>query len=191
MSPFRKRRTKGDFPSFRGQTCWMDLFRSPATDSPVVSYVLDANLRSKGSLPEAGNPPNPAFAKADRGMYGISSGGVAVYLQAGLGFWPRFGQQPHPAPKLALVHQPPQPADAVVDQADGPSRPAPTTAVRGRQPFRRRSQAAGGRPSGQRRLPPWSHRPGPSGSPPIARANAGKSAPGRFSGSSAIANRRS
>ena len=138
-------------------------------------------------------------ALSDRGMYGVSSGGVAVDLQAGLGLWPRFGQQPHPAPELAPVHQPPQPADAVVDQADGPSRPAPTTAVRGRQPFRRRSQAAGGGlPVKGVFHPPvvaggrlWSHRPGPSGPPPIAPANAGKSAPGRFSGSSAIANRRS
>ena len=57
-------------------------------------------------------------ALSDRGMYGVSSGGVAVDLQAGLGLWPRFGQQPHPAPELAPVHQPPQSADAVVDQAD-------------------------------------------------------------------------
>lgn len=54
---------KEDFPSFRGQTCGMDLCRPQATNSPVVEYFFDVNLPSKSSLPEVGNPPNPPFAK--------------------------------------------------------------------------------------------------------------------------------
>ena len=44
------------------------------------------------------------------------------------------------------MQQPSQPVDAVADYADGPSRPAPTAVVSGRQVFRRRSQVTWGNP---------------------------------------------
>ncbi len=48
-------------------------------------------------------------------------------LQVGLGFRPGFGQQPDPAPQVAFEHQPPEPIDAVADDADG-ARPTPNGA---------------------------------------------------------------
>ena len=118
-------------------------------------------------------------------MYGVSSGGVSVDLQAGLGFRPRFGQQPDLAPEPATVHQPPQPADAVVGLG---RRSVPACSYYCSEWTPGISEALSGcrgQSSGQRRLPLWSHRPRRSGSLPIARANAVKSAPGRPSGSSA------
>ena len=40
-----------------------------------------------------------------------------------------FGQQPYPAPEAAPEQQPPQPVNAVADDADGPYRPAPGVAA--------------------------------------------------------------
>ena len=79
-------------------------------------------------------------------MYRVSCRGMAGDLQVGFGFRPGFGQQPYPAPEPAPVQQPPQPGNAVPDDADGPSRLLPATAVSGRQRLGRRSQAAGGQP---------------------------------------------
>ena len=81
---------------------------------------------------------------ADKGMYRVSCGGVIGDLEVGFGFRPRLRQQPHPAPEPSLTHQLVQPVDAVPDYADGPPRPAPTAAMRGRQRFGRCSKTAWG-----------------------------------------------
>ena len=92
----------------------------------------------------------------------FSGRGMAGDLQVGLGFRPRLRQQPDPAPEPAPVQQPPQPVDAVADDADGPYRPAPRGAA-----------------AGSRRLPPGCRRPGPAASPPTTPASGGRSAPDR------------
>ena len=56
---------------------------------------------------------------------------MASNLQVGLGFRSGFGQQPDPAPEAAPEQQPPQPVNAVADDADGPYRPAPGVAAPG------------------------------------------------------------
>ncbi len=76
----------------------------------------------------------------------LSRGRMAGDLQVGLGFRPRFGQQPYPAPEPAPVQQPPEPGDTVPDYPYGSYRLLWATAVSGRQSPGRRSQAAGGHP---------------------------------------------
>ena len=50
-------------------------------------------------------------------------------LQAGLGLWPGFGQQPDAAPESALEEEPPEPVDAVPDYTYGTARLAPGVAM--------------------------------------------------------------
>ena len=68
---------------------------------------------------------------------------MADDLDAGIRFRPRFRQQPNPTPEPALVQQPPQPAYAVPDYADGPYRPVVGATVLGRRCLGRGSEIAG------------------------------------------------
>ena len=45
-------------------------------------------------------------------------------LQAFLGLWPRFGQQPDASPQATLDQQAPEPVDTVADRADAARRTA-------------------------------------------------------------------
>ena len=115
--------------------------------------------------------------------------GMASNLQLGLGFRPGLRQQPDPAPEAAPEQQPPQPVDAVADDADGPYRPAPGVAAPGSRRLGRRAQVAWSNPAVMGVFHPpvvaggrlWCHRPGPAGSPPTAPASGGRCGPGRFS----------
>ena len=69
----------------------------------------------------------------DRGMYGVLWRDKSGYLQVGLGFRPRFGQQLDPAPEPSPVQRAPEPGDAMADYADGPSRLLRAAAMSGRQ----------------------------------------------------------
>ena len=77
----------------------------------------------------------------------FSRRGMANNLQIWFGFRPRFGQQPDLAPEAAPEQQPPQPVDAVADDADGPYRPAPGVAAPGIRRLGRRAQVAWGNPA--------------------------------------------
>ena len=68
---------------------------------------------------------------------------MADDLDAGIGFGPGFGQQPNPPPEPALAQQPPQPAYAVPDYADGPYRPVVGATVLGKWCLGRGSEIAG------------------------------------------------
>ena len=110
--------------------------------------------------------------------------------QGWFGFRPGFGQQPDTVPEPSSEQQPPQPVDAVADDADGPYRPAPGVAAPGSRrppyPVRVRLWAACagclGQSCGHGRLPPWCRRPGPAASPPTAPASGGRHALGRCAG---------
>ena len=125
--------------------------------------------------------------------------GMASNLQVGLGFRPGLRQQPDPAPEAAPEQQPPQPVNAVADDADGPYRPAPGVAAPGSRRsriqygagFGRRAQVAWSNPAVMGVFHPpvvaggrlWCRRPGPAVLPPTAPASGGRRAPGRCAGS--------
>ena len=81
-------------------------------------------------------PPGSVTPSA-RGLTGVGMGfscrGMAGDLQVGLGFRPGFGQQPDAVPEPAPEKQPPQPVDAVADDADDPARPTARAAMGGSQ----------------------------------------------------------
>ena len=169
--------------------------RGPALPGPVEDIPAHGNPARAGVcrrwLRGATLPPATPPGTLTGVCMGFSCRGMAGDLQVELGFRPGFGQQPDPAPEPAPEQQPPQPVNAVADYAAGPTRPAPTAVVSGRQVFRRRSQVAGSNPPVIGVFHPpvvaggrlWSHRPGSATSPPPTPANAAKSAPGRFYGS--------
>ena len=68
---------------------------------------------------------------------------MADDLDVGTGFRPGFRQQPNSAPKPALVQQPPPPAYAVPDYADGPHWASPVVAALRRRCLGRGSEIAG------------------------------------------------
>ena len=71
----------------------------------------------------------PQVRARTRVCKGFSGRRMGDDLQAGLGLWPGFGQQPDAAPESALEEQPPEPVDAVPDYAYGTARPAPGVAM--------------------------------------------------------------
>ena len=71
----------------------------------------------------------PQVRALTRVCKGFSGRRMGDDLQAGLGLWPGFGQQPDAAPESALEEQPPEPVDAVPDYAYGTARPAPGVAM--------------------------------------------------------------
>ena len=77
----------------------------------------------------------------------FSGRGMAGDLQGWFGFRPGFGQQPDPAPEAAPEQQPPQPVNAVADDADGPYRPAPGVAAPGSRCSGRCAQVAWSNPA--------------------------------------------
>ena len=113
------------------------------TTEPAVALHVAQGSAVHGGLAQMFTPPDRLTGV---GM-GFSGRGMAGDLQVGLGFRPGLRQQPDPAPEPTSEQQPPQPVDAVADDADGPYRPAPGVAAPGSRRLGRRAQVAWSNPS--------------------------------------------